>query len=76
MNHHLDELDDDQRARLRVFAELQELEGIVDHTPEELLHVAHWITTGSLDAGATIIESRPDVRLPAEPRNWRPAVES
>jgi hypothetical protein len=76
MSHHLDELDDDQRARFRVFAALQDIEGIVDHTPEELLHVAHWIATGSLDAGATIIESRPDVRLPAESRNWRPAVES
>lgn len=72
MNHHLDELDDDQRARLRVFSELQELEGIVDHTPDELLHAAHWIATGSLDADVNT--GRPDVRLPAEPRDWRPAV--
>jgi hypothetical protein len=43
---HCDELDDAQRARLHIFAQLQDLDGVVDLDSIDLLRVAHWVATG------------------------------
>jgi hypothetical protein len=68
-----DELTDEQRARLCIFTELNDSDGVVSLDAWDLLRVAHWVETGRDPDGASTVEQGETLTIEDSPA-WAPAV--